>query len=93
MPIRLAEPKDSDAICALLEQAPMGDSMRLTFERRPDYFFGAAVQAEEPAVCVGETDGEIFGVFAAGKRRVFVNGQPESIRYLSDLRIASEHPG
>ncbi len=95
MSIRFATAKDSEALCALLENSPMGEQIRLTFERRPDYFLGAAVQAEEPIVVVGEDDktGDLFGVFAAGSRRVFVNGEERKVRYLSDLRIDSSHRG
>ncbi len=87
MHIRLAEPSDSDALCELMERCPMGENLRLTFERRPDYFLGAGVQAENPLVLLGEGEPGIFGVFAAGSRRVFVDGQPRNVRYLSDLRI------
>lgn len=94
MEIRLARPEDSEALCAMLERAPMGRQIRLTFERRPDYFLGAAVQAEEPEVYVADAPGGgLAGVFAAGKRRVYVEGEPRNIRYLSDLRIDPAHRG
>jgi len=95
MSIRLAIAQDSEALCQLLEKSPMGEQIRLTFERRPDYFLGAGIQAEELLVVVGEEEktGEIFGVFAAGTRRVFVDGEPRSIPYLSDLRLDPSHRG
>jgi len=94
MGIRLATPEDSAELCAMLERAPMGEQIRLTLERRPDYFLGSAVQAEEPQVFVAESGrGEIVGVFAAGRRRVFVGGESRWIRYLSDLRIDPAHRG
>ncbi len=93
MKIRSAEPTDSGALCDLMERCPMGQSIRLTFERRPDYFLGAQIQAEQPLILLGDGPDGIFGVFAAGSRRVFVNGTPTKIRYLSDLRIDPEYRG
>ena len=61
--------------------------------RRPDYFHGTAVQCEQPEVYVPKQKDEagLAGVFGAGLRRVFVNGQPRPVRYLSDLRISPSH--
>lgn len=70
-----------------------GASIRVVMQRRPNYFAAATVQAEQPEVVVGERadSGRIVASFAAGTRLVFVEGQPQPVRYLSDLRIHPEH--
>ena len=75
------------ALEELLCATPMGSRIQLSFERDPDFFAGARVQAEEPCVWAAFDDGgRAVGVFSAGSRRVW-GGMP--MRYLSDLRI---HP-
>ena len=88
-PIRRAEKEDSLDLCKILAETPMEGSVCLTQDRRPDYFHGAAVQCEQPEIYVSKqnTTSKIAGVFSAGSRRVFVNGQIQKLRYLSDLRI------
>lgn len=96
MRIRRATSQDNPAILALLENTPQPGAMSLTFERRPDYFRGAAITCEEPEVWVAETDGpspELGAVYNVGRRRVWVNGDCVPIRYAHDLRIAPRHQG
>ena len=71
----------------------MEGAVRLSQDRRPDYFHGTAVQCEQPEAYVPKQkdEGGLGGVFGAGLRRVFVNGQPRPVRYLSDLRISPSH--
>ena len=84
---RQAVEADHAALEELFRATSMGSSIQLCFERDPDFFAGARVQAEEPCVWAAFDDGgRAVGVFSAGSRRVW-GGMP--MRYLSDLRI---HP-
>ena len=93
--LRRAEPADNPGLCEMFADTPMEGAIWLNQDRRPDYFHGAAVQCERPEVFVSrkEKPPGLNAVFAAGRRQVFVNGQPQSMRYLSDLRIVSGHRG
>ncbi|WP_430460929.1 hypothetical protein ACQUQU_17145 [Thalassolituus sp. LLYu03] len=92
--IREARPEDSPALLKLLAATAQQGSIRLTFERAPDYFHAAAISTEEPEIWVMDKAGDgIIGTFSIGKRRVFINGQPEQVRYGSDLRIHPDHQG
>lgn len=95
LPLARAEPADGPDLCAVFADTPMEGAVWLHQDRRPDFFHGAAVQCESPEVFVSRrrNGGGVDSVFAAGRRRVFVNGQPRRVRYLSDLRIASDRRG
>jgi hypothetical protein len=87
---RCAEAGDDAALCQLMRECPMGERVRVTLRREGGYFRGAAVQSERPFVYAAFDDrGKAMGVFSAGSRHVWVNGEPREVRYLSDLRI---HP-
>ena len=90
---RRAEPTDNSDLCDMFAATPMEGAVRLSQDRRPDYFHGTAVQCEQPEVYIPKQKDEagLAGVFGAGLRRVFVNGQPRPVRYLSDLRISPIH--
>lgn len=88
--IRPATAADSVGLLNLLAATDQQGSIRLTFERAPDYFHAAAVSTEEPDIWLMEKAGHgVIATFSIGRRRVFMNGQPTVIRYGSDLRI---HP-
>jgi hypothetical protein len=72
----------------------MGQRIRIAFDRSPDYFIGAGVQAQKP-LTIGcyQSDGRAVGVFTVGSRDVFMDGEKQSVRYLSDLRIHPEYRG
>lgn len=93
MIIRQATAEDNEQLCAIMEQVSMGESFRLVFERSPDYFVGAGVQAEEVEVYVLVSDGIIEGLFSVGKSKVYFNGEVKSFRYLCDLRLSEEVRG
>jgi len=90
---RPAVEADHGTLEALFAATPMGSRIRIGFERDPDYFAGARVQAGE--LCVRaffENSGRAVGLFSAGSRRVWVDGEME-MRYLSDLRIHPDWQG
>lgn len=92
--IRPATPDDSDGLLQLLSKTAQQGRIRLTFERQPNYFHAAAVSTEQPDIWVmDKPDRGIIGTFSIGQRRVFINGQPRSVRYGSDLRIHPDFQG
>ncbi len=90
---RRAEPSDSEALCALMRETPMGQSIQVCQERGTDFFSGCYLQADEPDVWAAfeKDSGRAVGVFSAGRRPVFFKGDIREIRYLSDLRIRPEY--
>ncbi len=91
--IRPAVQADHAALEDLFRATPMGSRIRLCFERDPDFFAGARVQAEEPCVWAAfENGGRAVGVFSAGTRRIGLGGGMP-MRYLSDLRIHPDWQG
>lgn len=92
--IREATPADSPALLQLLAATPQDGSIRLTFERQPDYFHAAGISTEQPEIWVMDKAGHgLVGTFSIGRRKVFINGQPTSVRYGSDLRIHPDFQG
>lgn len=91
--LRQAVEADHLAIEELFRATPMGSRIRMVFERDPDYFAGARVQAEEPCVWGAfDDDGRAAGLLSAGSRSVWLNGE-RPMRYLSDLRIHPDWQG
>ncbi len=90
---REAVQEDHAAIEALFAATSMGSRIRLCFERDPDFFAGSMVQSGEPCVRgFFDKDGRAVGIFSAGRRRVWLDGEV-TMRYLSDLRIRPEYQG
>lgn len=87
--LREAGPGDQRALAALLGETAMGRQVRLRIDRSPGYFTGARVQAMEPCVWAAFEGERAVGLFAAGRREVWLAGRRTPLRYLSDLRI---HP-
>lgn len=86
--IRPAGPEDHAALEDLFRATSMGSSIRLNIERDPDYFAGARVQADQPCVWAAfDESGRAAGLLSAGKRRIWLGGGEQDMRYLCDLRI------
>ena len=91
--LRPALQEDHAALEHLFRETSMGKSIRIGFERDPDYFAGARVQSDEPCVWAAfEKSGRAVGLFSAGTRRVWLAGEMK-MRYLSDLRIHPDYRG
>lgn len=81
---------DEAAIEKLMCEIPMGENIRVTLRRDGGYFTGSSVQSETPSVHgLFNENGRALGLYAAGKRRVWIDGEIKTVRYLSDLRL---HP-
>jgi hypothetical protein len=83
---RLANREDDAQIRALQQRIDMPGAMSLTFTYEPDFFAAVEVEGASPRVVVGERGGAIVGMGLSAQRRLYVNGQPESVGYLGSLR-------
>ena len=80
---------DEPALRALLRSVPMEGRIRLTLEREPDFFAAAAIEGDRHyTVCPRDGD-HLIAMGSRVVRTLFVNGQPQRVGYLSQLRI---HP-
>ena len=89
----LATPADDPALRALFRENPMGTTMRVAFEREPDFFHAAQVQGEFVQVGVAREGVRVVGVGTRAVSAAFVNGAPQSLGYLGDLRAAAHVRG
>jgi hypothetical protein len=90
---RQAVESDHVSIEDLFRATPMGSRIKICFERDPDYFTGARIQATEPCVWGAfDEDGRAVGLLSAGSRRVWLD-EERPMRYLSDLRIHPDFQG
>lgn len=91
--LRQAVEADHRTLEDLFRATPMGSRIKIGFERDPDYFAGAQIQATEPSAW-GAFDkaGHAVGLLSAGSRRVWLD-EERPMRYLSDLRIHPDFQG
>jgi len=84
--IRLATREDDAQVRAVLRRNVMPGAMELAFTHEPSFFDAIDVEGYDPRVIAGEEDGQVVGVGLLATRRVFLNGAPAEIGYLSSLR-------
>jgi hypothetical protein len=89
----LATPADDADLRRVLAETPMPGAITVSFRREPSYFDAAVVDGQFRQVVAAREleDGRVvgFGSRAVGDR--FVNGRPEPIGYLSNLRLLPDH--
>ena len=89
----LAGPADDADLRRVLAATPMAGNIAVAFHREPSYFAGARVEGRfrQIVACRDTESGRVvgFGVRSASPR--YVNGRPESVGYLSTLRLLGEH--
>src|SRR5437868_6568504 len=89
----LATPADDADLRRVLAETPMPGAVTVSFRREPSYFGAAVVDGRFRQVVAAREleDGRVvgFGSRAVGER--YVNGRPEPIGYLSNLRLLPAH--
>jgi hypothetical protein len=85
---RLATAADNDRLLALFSEVPMRGALTLTTERSPDMFALYAIQQAHTECWVYEVDGRLLGMGTAVIRDGWVDGQPQKVAYLGDLRVS-----
>jgi len=85
----LATPNDDEAIQRLLRENPVPGSISVSYERSPCYFHGCDVMGHSHQTLVARhlPSGEIAGVAGRSLRRMYINGQVETVGYLGQLRV------
>jgi hypothetical protein len=93
--IESARPADDAALRRLLAENPMDGRVRVAFEREPSYFDAVRVQGTAWQVIIGRDldSGEVIAAGARAIRSMFVNGEPQDVGYLSDLRLLPAYRG
>ncbi len=89
----LAGPADDADLRHVLANTPMPGDIALTFCREPSFFAAPGVDGFKCQVvaCRDSTTGRIVGFGCRSLRRLFVNGEPRTIGYLSSIRLLAEH--
>ncbi|HVK54245.1 MAG TPA: hypothetical protein VM532_04355 [Burkholderiales bacterium] len=86
----LASPIDDRSLMARMAQDRISGDISVSFRREPSYFAGCCLQGEQSEIikCVDNENQEIVGLAARHLTTAFVNGAPQQVGYLSDLRGA-----
>jgi len=89
----LAGPADDADLRHVLANTPMPGDIALTFCREPNFFAAPGVDGFQRQVvaCRNMTSGRIVGFGCRSLRRLYVNGTPTTIGYLSSIRLLAEH--
>jgi hypothetical protein len=89
----LATPADDADLRSILARTPMDGPISVSFRREPSYFGAAEVDGQFRQVVAARdlATGRLVGFGSRSVRNVYVNGRPDSIGYLSSLRLLAEH--
>lgn len=73
----------------------MRGPLSVSFRREPSYFAGCALQGDDAQVytCVDSQNGLLVGMAARLMTHCYVNGEPQRVGLLSDLRLAQHARG
>jgi len=90
--IREATRDDNDGLLSLTAITPMGGDIAIRSDRFPDFF--KLLDRRGPShVLVAEKDRTIVGSLSANRVEVYVEGSPEAVHYVGDLKVHPEHRG
>ena len=91
----LATPADDAAIRRLLATGPIPGRVTVTYEREPNYFLGCGAMGPFFQVMVArhQPGGTVVGLSCRATRPLFVNGRPEEVGYLGQLRLDPSFQG
>jgi hypothetical protein len=84
--VRLATREDDASIRAVLRRNAMPGAMALAFAHEPSFFDAVEVEGYDHQVVVGEMGGQVVGAGLVAIRKVYLNGNPTEVGYLSSLR-------
>jgi hypothetical protein len=89
----LATAADDAQLCARMAEDRMEGNIAISFRREPSFFAGCSLQGERTTVikCVDSQDDRIVGMGSRSTSTMYVDGRPERIGYLADLRAAPAH--
>jgi hypothetical protein len=87
----LATPADDARLRAVSAATPMPGSIGIAFCREPSFFAAAEVEGPFHQTVACRADDQIVGFGNRSVSTRWVNGRPQSIGYLSLLRLVAEH--
>ena len=89
----LAGPEADADLRRILAETPMGGHVAVTFRREPSYFDAAAVDGHCRQIVAARDleSGRLVGFGSRALRRLYVNGRPCEVGYLSSLRLLAAH--
>src|SRR5579872_3512651 len=89
----LATPADDADLRHVLAATPMPGRISVSFRREPSWFEAAVVDGyfRQVVACRDLDTGRIIGFGCRSVRRLFVNGVPADVGYLSSLRVLPEY--
>jgi predicted N-acetyltransferase YhbS len=85
--IRLASESDNADLRALGRETPMTGAVSLRIDREPDFFELLRLRGGG-ATFVASDKGRVIGCVSATFRDVYVDGSPQRLAYLGDLRVS-----
>jgi len=91
--VDFAAPADDAGIRGLLRRQAMPGRISLAFPRDPDFSLGCAITGDDYKIVVARAADEIVGVACRSVRHVFINGRPERLGYLGQLRVDERFRG
>ncbi|PIE34183.1 hypothetical protein CSA56_08575 [candidate division KSB3 bacterium] len=89
-----AIPEDGQNLLEILEESEFQGKISLLYTRRPDAYTSFKQEGEPVDIVVcrdTQQQGKIVGFGACALRKLFVNGQPETVGYLFGLRIRQSY--
>jgi hypothetical protein len=89
----LATPADDADLRYILAATPMPGRIAVGFRREPSWFAAAVVDGyfRQVVACRDLDTGRLIGFGCRSIRRVYLNGQPADVGYLSSLRVLPEY--
>jgi hypothetical protein len=94
--VRSATPADDEQLMRLIAETVPSNGITLSYERAPSYISASHAQYNRPdiklVVPVDDPD-LIIGMMNLGWRYCYINGQPDLMRYVADLRMHQEYRG
>jgi hypothetical protein len=93
--IELAAAADDRELRELLRSSPIPGQISVTFEREPSFFDSCHIRGDFFQVGVGRdrTTGRIIGLGTRSIAPGYINGQPQPLGYLADLRLEPQYRG
>jgi predicted N-acetyltransferase YhbS len=88
----LATPDDDPGIRHLLASNAVPGRISIRYEREPDYFAGCTTMGQTQ-VLVARAGGTVVGVACRALRPMYINGEPQTVGYLGQLRVDRAYRG
>lgn len=94
--VRAATGEDDVQLRTLISENMPSNGMVLSFERNPSYLNATHTQYNRPDIRVVVPENQpdkVVGMMNLGWKYCFINGKPDVLRYVSDLRLDRDYRG